>query len=173
MEELLAYAAALEKDARADRTHPLLSRPLSASPVARALGIGLPKGEWSGWAAEAGNSRAMFERLILPWMRERKDARLLDYWKLRIEAESGRAAAERVEFRASALEKTELPRLRWLRARDAALLGHEAAAVREMMDILRSAPAHPDFDSWAAELGALLAPQQTGEKAGEHEEAKP
>ncbi len=162
MENLFGYAARLDQEQRIDRSHPLLARSfVVTSPIARLFAIGAPKGEW---IAEAGNTSAMFDRLILPWMREKKDPRLLDYWKYRIQTEQSRATADRVEFRADTFEKIDLPRLRWSQAKDTALLGNEAAAFRQMIDILRSLPTHPDFESWSEELEKKLAPRTLDDK---------
>lgn len=158
MEELLGYAAGLEREERVDLRHPLLARPFAAGPLARLFDIRMPEGEWRDWVAEAGNTGAMFERLILPWMRERKDARLLDYWQMKIEAAARAAEEERGEFRAGQIGRTTLPRLRWARARDLARLGRRAEAAREMMGVLRANPGHPDFKAWAREAEELLAP---------------
>ncbi len=108
------------------------------------------------WEDVPGNAEGIYEKSILPLWRETKNPALIDYWTARMEREAAVAKESGRDQARLRFEQETLPQLRWARAKDLAVLGRTSEAVNEMIGILRTHQAHPQFDRWAEELTALL-----------------
>lgn len=108
------------------------------------------------WEFSAGNAEAIYQKTILPKWREQKDPRLLQYWDARLDRENGKAGNARQAFQSNTFELVQKPKLLWSRAQDLLLLGQRNRALTEMFAVIKSYPAHPDFDQWSTKLEDLL-----------------
>lgn len=160
-----AYAVELAK-ANADdsfknapkEANELLNKPVQEGVFARWLMIEdrLPKGK--DWEPNAGNLQGILEKNVRGAWRESKNPQLLRSWDLQIESlntsvkeSAGTAGAERITTLA-------LPSTVFGRANDKALLGQPNRAAGEILQLVRTHPAHPDWSRWVARLKELLAP---------------
>lgn len=135
----------------------ILKADLAGSPPAQALGVGefvnVPN-----WENSPGNFNGIFEKIILPELRATKDARLLDYWDMKIKKEGEAAAKSKLQFQAERFAQVRRPELLWSKAQDTILLGQRNRAITDMFSIVRSYPAHPRAGAWIAQLEAALLP---------------
>ncbi len=148
----------------------ILRTSVGGSPVARALQLsdilgddskkGRGKGGdgGSGWEYSPGNVDGIFNQIILPEFRSTKDARLLEYWDLRIKQETERAAEKKLDVEQRDWTQIRKPSLLWSRAQDVMLLGQVNRAMGEMFNILKSNPQHPNASAWISTLEGFVAP---------------
>jgi hypothetical protein len=144
----------------------LMSESVSASVVAKwfkldeSIGDVAPKkGQGSGWESAAGNVDGMFEQIILPELREQKDPRVLEYWDVKIRREAEAASRSKRAFDSERFNLIARPKLLWSRARDEKAIGQPNRAVRDMMDLIKTYPTHPDAPEWITAVEQELAPQ--------------
>lgn len=163
--ESFAYATELAK-AMADgafknaprEANDLLNKPAQEGVFAKWLMIEdrLPKGK--DWEQSPGNLQGILEKNVRgPW-REAKKPQLPRTWDLQIESlnatakeSDGTAGAERIKTLA-------LPSAVFGRANDKALLGQPNRAAAEILQLVRTYPAHPEWSRWVARLRELIAP---------------
>lgn len=108
------------------------------------------------WEPAAGNIDGILEKNVrTPWRKE-KDARVLGAWDLQIDVLSRRASVADLNIEADAIEKTAKPRLVFKKADDKVLLGQPNSAQKDMLQLIRQYPAHPDWPSWVARLRELI-----------------
>lgn len=108
------------------------------------------------WEPAAGNIDGILEKNVrVPWRKE-KDPRLLAAWDLQIDVLSRRAFAADLNIEADEIGKTAKPRLVFKKADDKVLLGQPNAAQKDMLELIRQYPAHPDWSAWVARLRELL-----------------
>lgn len=144
----------------------ILRTEVSASPVARWLQLGELLGDSAkkrgnaesqgGWEFTPGNVEGIYQSIILPEFRATKDARLLDYWDLRIKHETERAAEKKLDVEQREWTQIKRPNLLWLRAQDVLLLGQKNRALNEMFNLLKTFPQHPNAQSWISRIESLL-----------------
>jgi hypothetical protein len=151
--ELARYANELDEVTDIARDHPMLKEPFVQGAIAKALDIMMPK---EAWVDQAGNTAGMYQKLILPFWREKKDVQLLTYWKNRIEREGAAAKETRLDQKITDFETRQKPTLAWNYAQELLVLGREKEALGEMFTIVMNAQSHPSFESWAAELEKRL-----------------
>ncbi|MGZ7226727.1 hypothetical protein ACXWO0_09700, partial [Streptococcus pyogenes] len=72
---------------------------------------------------QAGNVDGIFQKAILPLMRENKDPRLIQYWDHLIQREAESASDQKLAFAAGSFEQQRKPILLWNRAKDMLALG--------------------------------------------------
>lgn len=113
-----------------------------------------------GWEPSAGNVDGIFERIILPELREQKDARILEYWDVRLKREADNISKSKLTFEIDKFNTITRPKLLWERAQDIMVIGQRSRALGEMVGLVKSYPTHPDAANWIAQLEQELAPQQ-------------
>lgn len=152
----------------------MLNKPVGSSAVVQSLRLGDLLGDAAskrggragggqaeiaaGWEQSPGNVEGMFQATILPEMRAQKDARLLEYWDLRIKKEADGALRSKLAFDADQFTQVKRPQLLWNRAQDVLALGQKNRAISEMFNIVKTFPTHPDADRWVASLEETLLP---------------
>lgn len=134
----------------------LLQRPAREGIFARWLSLSPDLPGDKEWESTAGHLDGILEKNVrVPW-RAQKDARLLTAWDLQMDALSKRALGAELNIEADNIGKTAKPRLVFNRASDKALLGQPNAAQKDILQLIREYPAHPDWPSWVARLREML-----------------
>ncbi len=110
------------------------------------------------WETTPGNLEAIYNKVVLPEMRDQKDPRVLEYWDLKIKRESDVASAKRVDFEITKFNTVRRPELLWSRAEDMALIGQKNKAAGEMLALIKAHPTHPSAAAWIGKLEELLVP---------------
>jgi hypothetical protein len=113
----------------------------------------------NGWEDHPFDVDGIFKKAILPELRQEKDPRLLTYWDSRIQTDGARAESSGNALIVNKFKNITLPQLLWSRALDEIALGRQNQAIVDMLAIVKAHPDHPDFQSWASQLEALVAPQ--------------
>ena len=115
---------------------------------------GLP--EWSNQPYDADG---IFQKTILPELRQQKDPRLLTYWDNKMQAEVATIDQRSNGIAVNRFNNVRRPTLLWNRAEDELVLGDQPRAVADMLAILKAHADHPDFDKWAARLTDVVTPK--------------
>lgn len=129
-----------------------INSPRQKSEIVDAYGLDHMLPPPNTWEMVPGNPDGMFEKSILPAMRERKDPDLITYWNARIENLKAQAGEADQTFERDTINQIKLPEVYWKRAQDLHLLGRQNEAINEMLLILKKFPGHPAFDQWIADL---------------------
>jgi hypothetical protein len=148
---------ALSKEAKE-----LLSKPAAEGIFVAWLNLGeqLPKSD--DWEPAAGNLGGILEKNVRSHWRQSKAPELLTTWDLQIASHDQRAATPvRSAADTERLRTIDRPRLIFSRAEDQALLGQQNTAQREMLQLVREHPLHPDWSRWVARLRESLSPAKT------------
>ncbi len=138
----------------------LLQDSIADSPIARANFIVPELQNLKGWEMSAGSLHGVLEKDLRDPLREIKDARLLDTWKLEIDFESKNAESEKSDLNKAAILQVELPRRYWGQARDMIVLGQTNRGIGEMVKLVRAYPSHPDLPAWVDEITQALQPKE-------------
>ncbi len=177
-------------DAVIKRTHDQIMRPLSGSPVVKwmkltdVVGRGQANGPGRGgrraamadtadvgdggsWEDNPGNLDGIFQKIILPELRLQKDARVLEYWDLKLKKEADTASRSRLAYEIEKFNTERRPSLLWSRSQEYLLLGQKNRAISEMFALIKACPTHPEADAWIGELEQLLAPPAPSAPAAE------
>lgn len=172
----MAKAKGVAEDATVKKVHEQIMRmAVGGSPVARWLQLGDLLGDGgkkqrgggnSGWEATPGGFDGIFNAIILPEFRANKDPRLLEYWDVVIKRETEKAAERKLDVDQRDWATVKYPSLRWQRAQDVLLLGQRNRAIIEMFQIVKSAPQHPELQSWIGQLEAILVPTPSAPAGG-------
>ena len=110
------------------------------------------------WEGKEFNVDGIFEKAVLPSLRQDKDPRLLAYWDGRLQNEAARID-QRNGLAVNRFNNVRRPTLLWNRAEDELVLGDPPRAVADMLALLKAHPDHPDFDKWAARLTDVVTPK--------------
>ena len=110
------------------------------------------------WETKEFNVDGIFEKTVLPSLRQDKDPRLLACWDNRLQNEAGRVD-QRNGLAGNRFNNVRRPTLLWNRAEDELTLGDQPRAVADMLALLKAHPDHPDFDKWAARLTDVVTPK--------------
>lgn len=114
-------------------------------------------------ATHPGNVDEIYERLILPVLREKKDAAgLAAAWTKRMDQMARIAKATGVKELVEKYETEKLPVLKWGQACDQWDAGHEEPAAQAMLAIIRANPAHRETSSWISQLRERAQPKEPG-----------
>jgi hypothetical protein len=135
----------------------IFKRPLAASPVVQWMKVGdfvAPE----KWEPHPGNVDGIFQKIILPELRAQKDARVLEYWDMKLKREAEAASARRAEFEITKFNTVRRPELLWNRAKEMAEIGQKNRAASEMLALIKANPTHPDTGAWIGQLEELLVP---------------
>lgn len=112
----------------------------------------------TGWVAQAGNFDGIYGQLILPTLREAKDARAVEYWDLKLRREADVASRTKLSFEIEKFNTTRRPMLLWNRAQEWGQVGQKNRSATEMFAIIKAFPTHPQAEQWVDELMQILAP---------------
>ncbi len=116
------------------------------------------------WAYSPGNIGQMYERVILPPLRENAPAHIAAAWDRRIQLETEMIRGLRTDDPA-ALEqftKETLPRLKWQRAADLFQHGEQQEGALAMVKLIGDYPEHPDAAEWITGFRRMLMPPVPG-----------
>jgi len=109
-----------------------------------------------GWPLIPGDLTAIYEKTILPYLRQRKDAgRLQTAWTRRIQQEAIQVATQESEFATRNFRENVLPGLEWGQAMDLYLAGSDTSA-EKMLALIQRNQAHKQATQWIKELRMLL-----------------
>lgn len=109
-----------------------------------------------GWEFTPGNIEGIYNAIILPEFRATKDARLLEYWDLRIKTEGDRIAEKKLDVEQRDWTQVTLPSLQWSRAQDVMLLGQKNRAIGEMFRLVKGFSQHPNAGGWISSLEGII-----------------
>ena len=110
------------------------------------------------WEGSAGNVDGIYQQILLPEMRVRKDPHAIDYWDAKLRHETDNASKAKLAFEIDKFNAERRPQILWSRAREFSNIGLKNRAATEMFTVIKSFPAHPDATSWVSELTTLIAP---------------
>lgn len=147
----------------------IFNKPLSNSVFVRWYRLEGHLGALKDWEMSSGNIEGIMDKVILPFMREKKDARLIGLWDDRIARAEELAKKSDLAIDLDKFQNQTLPGLLWRKAQDRLLLGQRGVALTEMFNVVKSYQSHADFDKWAKELTGLL----KGEGSSTSEAAAP
>ena len=133
----------------------ILKRGLTASPVVQYWKIA-PLLAAEGWEASPGSVDAIYESILLPYYRENRDLKALDFWDYKLQREALTAERSRSVAEQDRYMTVRRPSLLWRRAEELAWLGYKNKAVNEMMGVIRAHPSHPDFQVWIGYVTGLI-----------------
>ena len=112
----------------------------------------------NGWEHTPGNWDGIFSQIILPEFRLTKDARLLEYWDLKIKTETERVAEKKLDVEQRDWLQVKRPSMIWARTQDVMILGQKNRAIAEMFNLVKSNPQHPQVTSWISAIEAAITP---------------
>ncbi|MDB6172165.1 MAG: hypothetical protein JWL59_1476 [Chthoniobacteraceae bacterium] len=119
----------------------------------------------TGWEQSPGNVEGIFQNVILPELRLEKDARVLEFWDMKIKREGEAAARTGLSFESDKFTQTRRPELLWKKAQDELLLGQKNRAITDMFTLIKSFPTHPSAGAWVTRLEQVLLPPAPGAAA--------
>ncbi len=159
-------AKALETVKELDKEE-LLKKSVGDGVIAKWYGFGKRLGGVKTWEMSAGNIDGIYAKTLLPWMREKKDPRMIAYWDARIARDARLVDPKAQEKKPTQFEIDQFnfiakPTLLWSRAQDLAALGQRNRAINEMFAIVKAYPDHPDNAEWLKQLRDLLSAPAAG-----------
>ena len=137
-----------------------LRKPLGDSVFVRYFQIGPYLSAVDNWSDQPMDVDSIYQKAILPTLRDMKDPRVLDYWSLKIQSEAAQADKSNNNLAQRKFSTVRRPELLWNRAEDEEVIGQHDQAVADMLALAKAHPDHPDFDKWAARLTELVKPVQ-------------
>lgn len=154
--QLLNYTKQLasEQDSVAGQDE-WLNHPITESIFVRWLLLSDQLANLENWEMAPGNLDEIYQKTILPELRKQKDARLLDYWDIRIQMEATQAGNSQRAFDIDKFNQITKPKLLWNRASEMVVLGQKSKAAAEMMALIKGNPNHPDVGDWIGKLEKL------------------
>jgi hypothetical protein len=163
---LLAYAQDTASIAPSLDDQPILRQPVSDNIFAQWYNISSRLAGLDKWEPVPGNIDGIYEKLLLPVMRENRDPRILQYWDDKIFAEKEKASAATAAFSTDRFNQVRRPILLWSRAEDEVAIGMRDQGINDMYNLVKAFPTHQDAGKWIPELQSLLtAPAATGAPA--------
>ena len=136
-----------------------LKRPLGQIVFVRYFQIAPYIASIEDWSDQPFDVDSIYDKSILPTLREMKDPRLLDYWAGKIQGEASRVDSKGTNALAvNKFNNVRRPALLWSRAEDELIIGQRDAALADMLAIAKAHPDHPDFDKWVQQLTDLVSP---------------
>ena len=155
---LYEYTAQVTKNTDALAPFEVLHKPLGESVFVRYFQIGPYISEIKDWSDHPLDADSIYQKAILPTLREMKDPRVLDYWIAKIQLEAVRVDKTNNNLAVRKFNNDRKPELLWSRAEDEEAIGQHNQAVADMLALAKAHPDHPDFDKWAARLTDLVKP---------------
>ena len=153
---LMNYCAQVEaqgddlKDAKE-----LLKRSLNESVIVRQSGVNLTPQE--NWVMTPGNTEEIYQKVILPVLRDKKDPAAVDYWSRKLANEVAGASYLKNAYDVDHFANLRKPTLLWSKASEFYLIGQKDRGISEMMAVIRAYPTHPDADQWVEKVKGYLA----------------
>ncbi len=136
-----------------------LKRPLGSIVFVKYFQIGPYVSTIENWSDQPFDLDNIYEKTILPTLREMKDPRLLDYWNGKLTSEAARIDSKGGNNLAvNKFNNVRRPELLWSRAEDELVIGNRDAALADMLAVVKAHPDHPNFDKWAQQLTDLVKP---------------
>ncbi len=179
LKELESYAnSVLDLDDELRNEKSWMQKSVASSEIAKAYNLDsyLPE---ENWELVPGNADGMYEKTLLPLMREQKSPYLISYWDNRIARKQKELSDIDGTFQKENILNNEIPTMMWQRANEYYIIDRPAAAVQAKFSIVNQYRAHDSFDKWVEELqadllalkagqpvGAILAMEETEEEAG-------
>lgn len=131
-----------------------LKKPVTDNTILRNLDLPLtPK---DNWVMTPGNIDEMYQRIILPMLREKKDPAAIEYWNQKIEQEVQDATSIKRTVDQEHFNNDRKPSLLWSRAMEFCQIGQTTRGMNEMLAVIRAYPLHPSAEEWAKELESHL-----------------
>jgi len=110
-----------------------------------------------GSAYVPGNIDEIYDRMIMPFYRETKQAsNLMQAWAKRIEQQTAIAGSFNFIEAKEKFTAEKLPELRWGQAQELFQLGQEEPATQTMMSLIKANLGHKNAQQWIEELTRLL-----------------
>jgi len=134
----------------------LLNSSVGEGFVAKSLGVAGLIGNVSPWEQSAGNLSGILEQDLRPYLREKKNPRLLDTWDLEISFSQALASANPDGKVVEKFQREEYPRLLWRKAADLELLGMPNRALKQRIAVAQQFPQSPDFEAWMGEINKQI-----------------
>lgn len=108
-------------------------------------------------AYSPGDVDAIYDKMILPFFREAKQAaNLMNAWQKRINQQTAMAEAQHFKEAKEQFVAEKLPVLRWGQAHELFTLGQEETAAQTMLSLIRANMSHRNASNWIEELKALV-----------------
>jgi hypothetical protein len=117
--------------------------------------------EWATiekWEETPGSFDGIYEKVVLPEMREERDPHLLDYWDMMMQKKADEANRSKLAFDVDKYNNLVVPSLLWGKFSDMIILGQKSQAFAGMLSVIKKYPTHPDAKDWISQLETLLAP---------------
>jgi hypothetical protein len=107
-------------------------------------------------ARHPGNVDEIYEKLVMDYLRKKKDAAgLAAAWTRRIALTAAIAKNTKVKELSDRYAAEKLPVLEWLKARDQWRMGQTEAAAAVMLNLIRANPGHKECPKWVEQLRNL------------------
>lgn len=140
----------------------VLRQALTGSPVVKWLNLADAVAD-EKWESNPSNFDGIFQKIVLPELREQKDARVLEYWDIKLKKEADTASRSKLAYEIDKFNTRSRPMLLWNRAQEYLVLGQKNRAISEMFALIKAYPTHPDADDWIAKLEQVIAPPAAAE----------
>lgn len=147
-----------DQNPRPDEQKGLLEKPLSQSVFSQWMRLGEWLPEEKAWESKPGDVAGILEKNVRSVLRQNKDPQLIQTWDLQMKVEADRITAGRSEHLADQFNSVTRPKLLFKRAQDMILVGQPNRGLTEMVTLVRSYPAHPDFASWLGKIRESIKP---------------
>lgn len=145
----------------------MLSRDVGGSPIVQAYQIGRYLDNQDHWTNRPLGFGEMWDRAILPHVKEQKADGLAAQWDARINAEGALRKGQMPEPEFVIWTQQELPVLKWQRA---TYLLHNGPtpvnALKDMLDVIKAYPGHPSAPLWLEEMRLTVTASSGGAAAG-------
>ena len=131
----------------------MLQSPVDQSVFARAYDLDGALPTPYDWQLTPGNTGAIYNQFLRPAIVQRRDQAMLETcWTARFRQERARAgnSAHYAQIRE--------PSLRWERAEDYLKIGSDLRSYKDMLEILKTYPTHPNTEKWIASFRKKIAP---------------
>lgn len=139
-----------------DKGRGLMGGTLASSVFSRWYRIDGHVAQLKDWEQSSGNIEGIVDKVIMPYMRDKKDERLLTLWDERIARAEELARQTDLAIDLEKFQTQTLPGLMWKRAEDRLVLGQKNGAILDMFSIIKGYTAHADFEKWTKELVGII-----------------
>lgn len=145
----------------------LLRRPVREGVFSRWLDLSDMLPNDKQWTPIAGNFDAILETNVRTPLRDSKDPQIIAAWNVQLENLGKQTQASALNIESDNLQKITRPRLIFGRANDKILLGQTNSGQKDILQIIREYPQHPDWIKWVTTLreqlgGGKTAPDVAG-----------
>jgi len=110
------------------------------------------------WEMVPGNVDGIYQKTILPEFRRVKDARLLEYWDMKMQREEQNASRSGRNFDVDNYNNSIKPDLLWSRAKELVVLNMKNRAINDMMAVIKTYPNDPSIPDWVSQVEQLVNP---------------